>query len=356
MRLYSRATASLCFSILLCSCCCFTSGCYLIKQGSCVLKYSTQSVPIKKLLDRPGTPDSLKQFLRLVSEIRRFAADSIGLAKNRNYTTYVSIDKPYLINAVCASGAVDFIPYKWCYPLFGCWPLRGYFDKQDAKIEAERLAKKGYDVYVGRVDAFSSLGFFSDPVYSFMKNFPVYRIADLIIHEQTHATLYIKNEVDFDEELASFAGTEGALWFIRSKYGTSSDQYAKATSLSKDYDSYYRLIKSLYNKLSAVYNDSGLEYGKKITQKKEIIARFKDSLSKNYDSLFLTRAFTGLEKMEINNAFIGIDMTYSRDLNLFYELYALKNRNLRATLDCLKPFKNKAGSCKENMRKLLLHP
>jgi predicted aminopeptidase len=356
MRLHSRATVSFCFSILLCSCCCFTSGCYLIKQGSCVLKYSTQSVPIKKLIDRPGTPDSLKQFLRLVSEIRRFAADSIGLAKNRNYSTYVSIDKPYLINTVCASGAVDFAPYTWCYPLFGCWPLRGYFDKQDATIEAERLAKKGYDVYVGRVDAFSTLGFFSDPVYSFMKNFPVLRIADLIIHEQTHATLYIKNEVDFDEELASFMGAEGALWFIRSKYGTASDRYVKAVALSKDNAAYYRLIKALYNKLSVIYNDSSLDYGKKITRKKEIIARFKDSLSKNYDSLFLTRTFTGLEKLEINNAFIGIDMTYSRDLDLFYELYALKNRDLRATLNCLRPLKKKAGSCKENMRKLLLHP
>jgi predicted aminopeptidase len=331
------------------------SGCYLLKQGICVVKYSAHSVPIKKLVARPETPDSLKQFLNLVSEIRRFAHDSIGLAENSNYSAYVSIDKPYLINAVCASGTVDFNPYKWCYPLFGCWPLRGYFDKQDAQQEAARLAKKGYDVYVGRVDAFSTLGFFSDPVYSFMKAFPVYRIADLIMHEQTHATIYVKNQVDFSEELASFFGSEGALWFIRSKFGEASDVYATAVKLSKDNDTYYRLIRSLYAGLSAVYGDSGMPLVGKIAKKQEIIAGFKDSIARNYDSIFCTRAFKGLEKTEINNAFISIDMTYSRDLDLFYLLYAEKNHDLRATLAAIKSIKKMSGNYKKNMRKLLMH-
>jgi predicted aminopeptidase len=326
----------------------------LLKQGSCILKYSTHSVPIKKFLDAPETPDSLKKFLKIVLEIRQFAQDSIGLVKSRNYSTFVSIDKPYLVDVVCASGPADFSPYRWCYPLFGCWPLRGYFDRQDALCEAGRLVKKGYDVYVGRVDAFSTLGFFSDPVYSFMKDFPVYRIADLIIHEQTHATIYVKNQVDFDEELAEFMGSEGALWFIRSKFGESSAAYAAAVKLSKDNDTYYRLIHSLYNRLSAVYGDSSMPLSARLAEKKEIIASFKDSLARHYDSIFLTRAFRGLEKTEINNAFIGVDMTYSRDLDLFYRLYARKNQDLRATFAAIKSIEKKSGNYKENMRKLLL--
>jgi predicted aminopeptidase len=340
---------------LLCGSIMFFSGCYLLKQGACVLKYSTHAVPIKKLLDTPATSDSLKQFLKMVSEIRRFAVDSIGLVKSSNYSRYVSIDKPYLIDVVCASGPADFVAYKWCYPLFGCWPLRGYFDRQDAQREAGRLAKKGYDVYVGRVDAFSTLGFFSDPVYSFMKDFPVFRIADLIIHEQTHATIYVKNQVDFDEELAEFTGGEGALWFIRSKFGDSSAAYATAVKLSKDNDTYYRLISSLYAKLSAVYGDSGMPLRTRLEKKQQIIGGFKDSLARNYDSIFLTGAFKGLEKAGINNAFIGIDMTYSRDLDLFYLLYAQKNRDLRATLAAIKSIEKKSGNYKINMRKLLIH-
>jgi len=330
------------------------SGCYLLKQGVFMLKYSTRAVPIQRIVARPETSDSLKQFLNLVTEIRTFAHDSIGLAKNKNYSTYVSIDKAYLIDAVCACGPLDFTSYTWCYPLFGCWPLRGYFDKQDAKKEAERLSNKGFDVYIGRVDAFSSLGFFSDPVYSFMRDFSVYSIADLIIHEQTHATIYVKNQVDFDEELATFMGSEGALWFIRSKFGPNSEAYENALKLSKDNVTYYRLAKALYEKLLVVYTDSAMARPVKLAKKHDIIEGFKDSLSRNYDSIFQTKAYRGLEKTTINNACIAVDMTYSIDLGLFYELYAQNRRDLRATLALILPLKKKSGNYKQNMRELLL--
>jgi hypothetical protein len=124
--------------------------------------------------------------------------------------------------------------------------------------------------------------------------------------------------------------------------------------LSKDNDTYYRCIHSLHGRLSEVYGDSSMPLAARIEKKKRIIAGFKDSLACHYDSIFLTRAYRGLEKTEINNAFIGIDMTYSRDLDLFYRLYARKNRDLRATLAAIKSIEKKSGNYKENMRKLLL--
>jgi predicted aminopeptidase len=331
-----------------------TNGCYLLKQGSTVLKYSAHSVPAKKLLDRPQTSDSLKQFLTLVQQIGRFAVDSIGLAKSKNFSSYVTLKKPYLIDAVCASGAADLTPYTWCYPLLGCWPLRGYFDSKDAQKEATRLAKKGYDVYVGRVDAFSSLGFFSDPVYSFMTHYSPFRMAYLMIHELTHGTVYVKNQVDFSEECATFAGTEGALWFVRDSYGAQSAEYADAVKSAHDNAAYYRLIRSLGTTLSAVYADSGTPYEQKIAKKRMIITGFKDSLARNYDSIFLTTSFIGIDKEDINNAYVSIDMTYSRDLDLFYRLYAVKNHDLRLTMAAIRSIAKKSGPCKENMRKLLL--
>jgi predicted aminopeptidase len=341
-------------SMLLCVCVMTTNGCYLLKQGSTVLKYSTHSVPIKKLLDRPQTSDTLKQFLTLVQKIGRFAVDSIGLVKSRNFSSYVSLNKPHLIDAVCASGAADLTPYTWCYPLLGCWPLRGYFDGQDAQKEATSLAKKGYDVYVGRVDAFSSLGFFSDPVYSFMTRYSPFRMAYLMIHELTHGTVYVKNQVDFSEELATFSGTEGALWFVRSSFGAQSAEYADAVNSAHDNAAYYRLIRSLGATLSAAYADGTMPYEQKIAKKRMIIAGFKDSLARNYGSIFLTRAFVGLDKEEINNAFVSIDMTYSRDLDLFHQLYGAKNHDLRLTMAAIRSIAKKSGSCKENMRKLML--
>jgi predicted aminopeptidase len=339
------------FPLLAC-CALLLSGCYIWKQGTRVLSYTSRSVPIPKLMKRPDTPDSLKHFLLLVNEIRAYAADSIGLAKNSNFTTFVSIEKPYLIDLVTATGKADFVPHTWCYPFFGCWPLRGYFDNADAIQEANKLKKLGLDVYVGRAGAFSTLGFLSDPVYSYMKNYHVYQIANLIIHEQTHPTVYVKNQAEFSEEFASFVGAEGALGFIRSKYGDSSEQYQNAKKESRDIDTYYRSIQSLYRALSAVYG-STIPQEEKLQKKIGIIAGFKDSISRNYNAIFLTQEYRGIEKADINNAFISLDMTYTLDLDLFYNLYEKENRNLRATVASIKLMSRKKGDCKENLKVLI---
>jgi predicted aminopeptidase len=340
---------------LLACCALLLSGCYLWKQGTRVLSYTSRSVPIPKLLQRPETPDSLKQFFLLVNEIRAYAADSIGLAKNSNFTRFVSINKPYLIDLVSAAGKADFVSYTWCYPFFGCWPLRGYFDNADAIREANRLKKLGLDVSLGRAAAFSTLGFLSDPVYSFMKNYSVYWIADLIIHEQTHTTVYVKNQVDFSEEFATFMGSEGALGFIRSKYGETSEQVQNAVKESRDIDTYYRSIQSLYRALSAVYG-STIPLKEKLQKKQEIIAGFKDSIARNYNAIFLTQEYRGIEKADINNALISLDMTYALDLDLFYKLYEKENRDLRATVARIKALSKKKGDCKKNLEDLLSRP
>ncbi len=329
------------------------SDCYILKQGGYVLKYTTHSVPIKKLQNKKETPDSLKQYFSLINNIKRFATDSIGLKPSNNYSTFVSIQKSYLIDIVCAYGQVDFTPYTWCYPLMGCWPLRGYFDKKDALAEGSRLKAKGYDVYLGRVDAYSSLGFFSDPVYSFMERFSTYRMANLIIHELTHGTIYVKNQVDFNEELASFIGNEGALWFIRSTFGDTSAAYKTACNTAQDNTTYYRLMRVLYDRLSVVYNDSILTKTEKLTMKNNIISSFKDSLARNYHQLFGTNSYEGLEKIEINNAFIGVDMTYSKDMEIYNEVFDKCHRDLKLMMSQILSLKKNKGNYKENMRKLL---
>jgi len=331
--------------------CVSCTGCYLIKQGWYVVKYSREAIPIKKLENNPSTPDSLRRFLGLVQDIRAFAADSIGLKRNGNYSTYVKVDRNYLVNVVYGAGQTDFVAYQWSFPFFGHFPYKGYFDLPDARKEAKRLKDKGFDAYIGAVDAFSTLGFFSDPVYSFMNRFSVFRIASLIVHEQTHATLYIKNQAQFNEEMAMFAGAEGALWFIRSKFGDSSAQYRRALAQQKDADTYFKLIKSLYLKLKTVY-DSNEPHAAKLEKKESILKNFKDSVAKNYDSLFASPDYRGLATININNALIAVDMTYTYDLNQFYELYEKKNRNLRATLSALVSIKKRKGDPNALMRTL----
>jgi predicted aminopeptidase len=322
-----------------------------MKQGYYVIKYTTSSTPIEKLQRRVGTPEDLKRFFSLVHDIREFAFDSVGLKKNNNFTTYVKVDRKYLVDIVFAAGKDNFTPYQWRFPFFGSFPDKGYFDRRDAEAEARRLDGKGYDTYIGRADAFSTLGFFSDPIYSFMKDFPLFEIAALIIHEETHATLFIKNQVQFNEEMATFFGTEGALRFIKAKFGDSSEQFKNAEKQSRDYQMYIGLIDSLYFRLKTEYEDK-ISMQDKMQKKQETIDWFKEFVTVKYDSLFQTKNYQGLKRVTINNAFISADITYAFDLKDFYVLYQKDNKNFRTMLSALKALDKLKGDPHAAMRKL----
>jgi len=344
---------TLLFAVAMAFCVFLLNGCYILKQGTCFLKYSIKAVPVKKIQNSPETPEDLRRFLSLVNEIRDFAADSAGLNKNSNFTRYIDINKNHIVDVVYGAGRTDFSPYTWHFPFIGSFPNKGFFDLTDAQKEAGRLGGKGYDTYLARADAFSTLGFFSDPIYSFMKNFSIFRIARLIIHEQTHATLFIKNQLQFNEELAMFAGNEGGLRFVKAKYGDTSKVYRQAIIELHDEDAYYKLIRILYTQLKKVYDDSAITTDEKLRNKQRIIARFQDSVAQNYNSIFQSPDYAGLSKININNAFITADMTYTLNLDMFYALYDKNQRDLRQTIACLKKTKFKSKDPHSTLKRLL---
>jgi predicted aminopeptidase len=327
-------------------------NCYLIKQGKYVLKYSAGAKRIDKLQARFDTPVETKAFFSLVAEIRRFAADSIGLSRNDNFSTYIELPRDRIVDVVYAAGRLDFKPYTWRFPLFGSFPNKGFFEPADARKEAARLARKGYDTCVLGAGAFSTLGFFSDPLYSYMKRYSAFRLASLIFHEQTHATLFLNSQLQFNEELASFIAKEGGLRFIQWKFGDTSEQYRRALNSVRDEDVYYGLMKALYGRLKAVYDSTGIMNDEKLRLKETVIARFKDSVVANYDSLFKSPGYHWIPKVTINNASLVADMTYTLNLSLFRDLYERTGRDFKAMLASLKTLKKKKGDPHEGIKQL----
>lgn len=324
---------------------------YILKQGTYLLKYNARAENINQILKKKSTPDDLKRFLLLVNDIRGFAIDSIELSKNSNYSTYVKIDKPYLVDVVSASENLSFRQHKWCWPIVGCVPYKGFYERKDAEKEAAKLKKKGYDINIDEVDAFSTLGFFTDPVYSFMKEYTVYGLASLIIHEQTHATFYKKSQAQFNEELATFVGDEGGLLYVRSRYGENSEEYRNAILAREDYESYFKLLRGLYNELKMVYDDGKKSEKEKLADKDRIIASFKDMVSQKYNEYFKTNNYRGISKRKINNAYIAVRMTYTLDLSEFYRLYENEKRNLKSTVGFFKSLKHQKGNPADLLRK-----
>ncbi|GHT80374.1 hypothetical protein FACS1894130_11490 [Spirochaetia bacterium] len=186
-----------------------------------MLGYLGRAVPLEKLGsgDNP-TPDEEqlnRKFVARIGDIRRFAMEELGLRETKNYTRYVKLDRDYLAAAVSAAERDAFVRYEWWFPVVGNVPYKGFFRAEDARREGEKLRKRDLDVWIRRVDAFSTLGWFRDPLYSYMRDYPVHELADLLIHELLHATVYLKGHSQFDEELAEFVGREGSRLYYRKK-------------------------------------------------------------------------------------------------------------------------------------------
>ena len=320
------------------------TGCYYVHEGGSLLSHQLRSRPVSACMADSSISGKVKNFFGEVASIRTFAFDSLGLVENKNYTRYVPIDSNYLVAVLSVADSASLKPYRWCYPIFGCFPLRAYHNINDARKAGERFAKKGYEICIGKSDGFSTLGIFSDPLYSFMADYPVFSVARFLLHEQTHATAYF-HDVQFSEELATFIGDEGALEFLKIHYGNDSPEYCDALDFLADQKTWIGLLRSLYMTLDTLYRQP-IDRSVKIKRKKEVVGAFRTMLHDKYDSLFTTEWYRGLETQSFNNAYLSVRMTYNLDLGLFEELRRRRGGSLRAVVAFAKELKRRRGDPK----------
>lgn len=200
----------------------------LITYGMRMLKAQltivTEAREFSEVYADPEVSDSIKAKLRLIDEIKHFAYDSIGLKQSDNYSSFYDQKGQRLMYVVTAAEPFELKAHKWNFPILGEVPYKGFFDEQKAKDEYYQLRMQGLDANIGGASGWSTLGWFRDPVLSSMLNSSEADLAELIIHELTHGTLFVTDSVDYNENLAQFVGVEGAKWFLRSKYGENSTQ------------------------------------------------------------------------------------------------------------------------------------
>src|ERR1700753_1833376 len=159
--------------------------------------------PIDKVVADPATPAPLRNRLTDVRAARDFAVSELHLPDNRSYRTYADIKRPYVVWNVVATPEFSVEPKHWCFPIAGCVAYRGYFKEKSARKFAADLASKGFDVTVGGVPAYSTLGKFADPVLSTMMRYDDSDLAGIIFHELAHQLLYIKDDSEFNEAFAT---------------------------------------------------------------------------------------------------------------------------------------------------------
>lgn len=290
---------------------------YGVKQAYGQLSILYQAQPVEVFLEKPDFPSDKKEKILLIQEIRQYAFDTLGLDRSNSYTKMYDQEGKPILWVLTACRPFKLENKEWSFPLLGTFSYKGYFDRE-AIGEAElELLKEGWDTRVREVNGWSTLGILSDPILSNMLNRTEGDLAELIIHELTHGTLFIKDNLQYNENLANFIGEEGAKRFLKSKYGIGSSEYQQYINKQPDYKLFVNYILESTKKLEALYKSftEDMSYEDKVTAKNKMIAEITagvkelDFSNERYKNFF--------DKFTPNNAYFMAFVRYSGSQNQF---------------------------------------
>ncbi len=235
---------------------CSLIGCETLKYYGHVSKGHLSLInarePIDNFIDSEETDEKVKQKLRLVKEARHLASDIMGLPKNDSYLSYVELERDHVIWNVFAAPEFDLSPYTRCFPFVGCLSYQGYFSKTLAENKAAKLSGKGYDTYVGGVTAYSTLGWFDDPMLSTMIRRNDLSLVGLIFHELAHQHLYIQDDTAFNESFATAVELEGIRIWLE-KTGAHQEDYQNYQVRRQRHRQFIRLLLDKREQLETIY-------------------------------------------------------------------------------------------------------
>ena len=304
--------------LVLCISACSGPGYYLqAMSGQNKLMQSRQDIQI--LLNDPETSAELAGQLETAGEIKAFARDKLGLPVGDSYSSYVEVEGDALLWNVIATREFSLQPKKWCFPVAGCVPYRGFFEQKKARDSAASLRHKGLDVIVSPAAAYSSLGWFSDPLLSTMFSGSDTRLAAYLFHELAHQRLYIKNDGLFNEGYASFVEETGVkVWLEFKQQNDKLQKWVQLQQVSEDFSS---LILKTRDRLAQLYGSD--ETANAMRQKKAAIF---DDLEQNYQRLVDekwhgTPYYSAWFQEPLNNARLALYNTYEGSRCAFQDLW-----------------------------------
>jgi predicted aminopeptidase len=259
---------------------------YGIRQARGQMNIIYNARPVEEFLNNPDFPDSLKKKLVMINEVRRYAIDSLGLKDTKNYKTLYDQKGEEIMWVVTACEPFKLKAKEWKFPVLGSVPYKGFFNKDLALALRDELKKEGWDVSIRNPGGWSTLGWFTDPILSKMLERNEGDLANLIIHEMSHATIFVKDSIDFNENLATFIGDRGAEKFLISRYGAGSEVYQTYLNEDADYLKFADHMLRGTGKLDSLYNTMSESdpVEKKAALKKRKIEQIVESL----DTLTLT--------------------------------------------------------------------
>jgi predicted aminopeptidase len=266
--------------------------------------------------------------LRLILEVRSFAITQLDLHESKSYTTFVQLNRPYVSYNLSAAAPDAFKPYVWRFPILGSMPYKGFFDKDYALQEQRALEQEGYDTSVRGVRAYSTLGYFDDPILSSMLAYDDAFLINTIIHEMLHQTVWFKGNISFNESLASFVGEHGTLAYLQQRFGVDAPEYQHYRDLRADTLVFEAYINALIERLEALYHAS-LSRTDKLQRKAQILAEVAAAYPEVFPRMQTTGYRNFFERQPVNNAVLLAFRVYHRDTTFFEHALAEQGGDLR---------------------------
>jgi len=311
------------------------AGLGLVLSGCADLAYYRQAAagqwellrarrPVTEVLADPATAPDLRRRLETARELRAFASAELALPDNGSYRDYADLRRPHAVHNVFAAPELSLEPRRWCYLAVGCLSYRGFFDAEAARRLAEELRAAGDDVYVADIPAYSTLGWFDDPLLNTFIGWPAARLAELMFHELAHQRLYLADDTAFNEAFATTVGRLGAeRWLAREGAAEQRAEYAFERRRREDF---LRLTGTTRDRLAAVYGSARSDAEKR-TEKGRILADMRDryrALRRDWGG------YAGYDRWferDLNNAKLAGNSTYYRWVPAFLALYEREERD-----------------------------
>jgi predicted aminopeptidase len=298
---------------------------YLSKLGWHQSSIAFHSVPVEEVLENQGVDREAKEKIHFIQEVKRYGEEKLGLTRTKSYSKYFEVKGPVL-HIITASERDRLQLYRWDFPITGKVTYKSFFAQRDILKEKRFLEAKGYDTFVQQASAYSTLGWLKDPIFSSMLRWDEATLANLILHEMTHSTIYFKGQTDLNEQIATFIGNQGAIDFLTEKYGKGSKVVVEAIHCQEDDLVFSRWINQACRQLSDFYARE-ISRDEKLSGREELFHRLKEDFKETMAS-FKTESYKNFEKVEINNAVLLAYRRYIHRLENFQVLYRYLGEDL----------------------------
>ena len=314
------------------------AGCsplYVLRAGLEEAKILSRRRPIAEVLKDQGTDSTTRRKLELVLQARAFAQKELDLEAGESFTTYSWVEHDTLLMVLSAARKDRFQLHTWWFPIVGNVPYKGYFDFDEAYREAARLERAGFDTHVRPSGAFSTLGWFNDPLLNTVLRYGEVSLGSTVVHELLHNTVFIPSQVSFNESFANFVGDRGAIDFFCRRDGEDSRNCRLATSAWADNLIFGAFLSRLVAELEKVYARDDWTAAQRIAQRDVVFKAERERFAREVAPRLLTSSFRDFADEPLNNATLIATRLYYDRLDLFEAAYDKNGRDLKRTVEAV---------------------